>query len=409
MINELALQNITEQQINQELENYLQKYKKCFPRPQQNKNFKTTIKGLLSGLDRKSAEPIALHYLGQNQVRSYQQFFNRSKNWQQPTKQQYKTQLSKHLNNKNGFLSVDECSFPKKGTQSVGVTRQYCGRLGKKENCQTGVFLSYASPKGYGLIDAQLYLPKQWFEEDHTQKRMACQVPKETTFKTKNEIATQMINQLFLEGQFTVRWIGCDAAFGCDHDFLDGLPESVYYFAAVKETECIYLTAPTIDVPPKPSDRGRPSKHPRALEEPLHILAIAKDETIPWVRRTLGQGAKGPIVADVKCVRAFNCRRVNNLFVPLEPVWVYIRKYEDGTLKYFVSNAPVETEFKVLDGLALMRWSIEQCFLECKSYLGMGHYETRSFPAWHRHMLFVFVAHHFTWVLRYVFKKRVFF
>ena len=89
-------------------------------------------------------------------------------------------------------------------------------------------------------------------------------------------------------------------------------------------------------------------------------------------------------------------------------VWVYIRRYEDGTIKYFISNAPSETEMAVLDKLATMRWSIEQCFQECKSYLGMAHYESRSYSAWHKHMLLVMVAHLFTTVIRGAFKKTAF-
>jgi SRSO17 transposase len=409
LLNELALESITEQQINQELEQYLNQYQHCFTRSQQTKYFNAAIRGLLSGLDRKSAEPIALHFLSPAQVRGQQDFFTRSKDWPQNTKQQYQTQLATHLTDKEGFLSVDECCFVKKGSQSAGVARQYCGRVGKKENCQSGVFLSYASPKGYGLIESQLYLPKHWFDEPYTQKRTQCHIPKTTQFQTKNKMAAQLIDQTITSGQFKVRWVGCDAAFGCDHDFLDGLPAAIHYFAAVRETEYIYRTAPQVVVPKKPVGRGRPAKHPRALEQPICVQDLAGDDSIAWERRVLAQGAKGPIAADVKCVRVISCRLVNQLLVPGVAVWVYIRRYEDGTIKYFLSNAPVDVSQGVLDRLATMRWSIEQCFLECKSYLGMGHYETRSYDAWHRHMLLVMIAQYFTCVLREVFKKKLFF
>lgn len=123
----------------------------------------------------------------------------------------------------------------------------------------------------------------------------------------------------------------------------------------------------------------------------------------------LHKAPKGLYIADIKCVRALSCRKIKQVLVPLAPIWVYIRRYEDGTLKYFISNAPQETDLAVLDRLATMRWSIEQCFQECKSYLGMGHYETRSYPAWHRHMLLVMVAQHFTGVLCESFKKKAVF
>jgi len=408
MINALALGNISEQQINDELERYFWRYAKSFERAPQRKYFEATIRGLLSGLDRKSIEPIALHFLGQSKVRGMQQFFKRSKGWQENLTQRYQTQLSRQLTSPDGFASIDESDFVKKGTNSAGVARQYCGRVGKRENCQSGVFLSYASEKGYGLLEAKLYIPKHWFDKDYTEKRETCHIPKTTTFQTKNQMAIEMLNKKITDPQFPIKWVGCDSTFGCDHSFLDGLPQSVHYFASVKEDEYIFLTMPKMGIPlPK---RGPQSKQPRALEAPVCIASLGSEEAICWERRTLAQGTKGPLIADIKCVRAFSCRRINNnLFVPGVPIWVYIRRYEDGTLKYFISNAPEDTEQGVLDRLATMRWSIEQCFLECKSYLGMGHYEARSYQAWHRHMLLVMVAHLFTSVLRGYFKKRVFF
>jgi len=120
---------------------------------------------------------------------------------------------------------------------------------------------------------------------------------------------------------------------------------------------------------------------------------------VKWTKRTLAEGTKGPIYADVKCVRCVSCissTKYGNYSTPGEEIWLYIRRYEDGTVKYFVSNASASTDQTTLDRLSTMRWSIEQCFQECKSYLGMTHYETRTYPAWHRHMLMVMIAHLFT-------------
>ena len=121
-------------------------------------------------------------------------------------------------------------------------------------------------------------------------------------------------------------------------------------------------------------------------------------------------GTKGPVRALVKCIRCVSCgSSVNGSSLePLEDVWLYIRKYEDGTVKYFLCNAPETTPLSTLDRLSTMRWSIEQCFQECKSYLGMTHYETRTWPGWHRHMLLVMVAHLFTTVLRLLLQKTLF-
>jgi len=409
MLNELALENLSEQEISSQLEKYLKKYAECFTRPSQTRYFEAFEKGILSGLDRKSIEPIALHFLGEEQVRGMQQFFTRSKDWDENLAPCYQRQLSERIAGEDGFLCVDESDFVKKGAESAGVARQYCGRLGKRENSQAGVFVSYASEKGYGLIDGKLYLPERWFDDSYSEKRDRCKIPKEVRFQTKNEMAAQMLGEVIGNGQFPIKWIGCDAAFGSDHVFLDGLADTVCYFAAVKEKEYIFLSMPDVIIPEnQTAKRGGRYKYPRASSQPAHIQDIAADESIPWVTRILAEGAKGPIIADIKCVRCVSCRKANRLFVPGTEIWVYIRRYEDGTIKYFVSNAPSDTELAVLDKLATMRWSIEQCFQECKSYLGMTHYETRAYPAWHRHMLLVMIAHLFTIVLRDTLKKTLY-
>ena len=393
------MQEMTGAEITNQLREYLNSYMGCFVRSQQIRYFETFEKGLLSNLDRKSIEPIALSFLEEKDVRGMQLFFTRSRGWDEAVSNQYKVQLAGRLTYKKGFLSVDESDFVKKGTESAGVARQYCGRLGKRENCQAGVFVSYATEKGIGLVDSRLYLPEKWFGDDYKGKRKDCQVPEDMAFKTKNEMAKQMINDVIQSRLFEIHCVGCDASFGSDHTFLDSLPESMYYFASVRENERIFRTMPQVVIPENPGKGGR-YKHPRAVESPVEIKSIIQDESVPWVKRVISEGAKGPITAEIKCLRCVSCRKENRLYVPKSEVWVYIRKHEDGTIKYFISNMPGDTDISELDRLATARWSIEQCFQECKSYLGMTHYETRSYQAWHRHMLFVMIAQLFVTVLR---------
>lgn len=103
------------------------------------------------------------------------------------------------------------------------MKRRYCGRLGKTENCQSGVFLAYAGDSGYGLVDYGLYIPQKWYSEAFSNLREECRIPNEKTFSTKNSIAMGLINRALESDQFQIQWIGCDAAYGNDHDFLDGL------------------------------------------------------------------------------------------------------------------------------------------------------------------------------------------
>ena len=403
---EKELHKITNEEIEEQLMEYLQSYRNCFVRSQQIKYFNTYEKGLLSNLDRKTIEPIALSFLGEKEVRGMQQFFTRSKGWDEAIEKFYKKKAAEHLSDIGGFLSVDESDFAKKGNDSVGVTRQYCGRLGKTENCQAGVFLSYATEKGIGLLDSRLYLPNEWFKDEYAQKREECQIPEDRTFQTKNEMAKEMINNIIENQLFNINCIGCDASFGSDGTFLDNIPDDMNYFASVRKNEHIFREMPEVVIPENISgNSGGKFKHPRSKERPVHIKTIIDDESIPWVKRAISEGTKGPIIAEVKSLRCISCRKENRLFVPKAEIWVYIRKHEDGTIKYFVSNMPADTIISELDRLATARWSIEQCFQECKSYLGMTHYETRSYPAWYRHMQLVMIAQLFVTVLRNSFKK----
>lgn len=390
------------------LQSYLGTFEALFHAKSQKIYFATIIKGLFSPLDRKSLEPIALHFLGEDSVRSMQQFYSRSPLPEQLLMDTYQHCLAAQLDTPNGMLSVDESSFVKKGTHSIGVKRQYCGRLGKRGNCQVGVFLAYAGDRGYGLVDRDLYIPQDWFEPSHGSLRRECHLPQGQAFATKNQIALRMLNQALGSGRFHVQWIGCDAAYGNDHAFLDGLllPEQAWYFAATNSKEQIFLEMPQECTPP--AGRGRPRKHPRLTIAPVSVKQIADNPDIPWECVTLAEGVKGPVLAQRKLLRCISCRAdgSRNYVKPGPEIWLYIRKYEDGTIKYFVSNAPQDIPCAELDRAATLRWPIEQCFEECKSYLGMTHYEGCSYPGWKRHILFVMIAHLFTTQIRENVKKR---
>ena len=393
-----------------ELEKYFQNYFPCFSTEPQRKLFRTFVQGLLSPLERKSIEPIALHFSGEKYVRPLQQFFSRSPFEEQPLLDIYQEQLSGQVGEGNGMLSVDDTGFVKKGKHSAGVKRQYCGRLGKTENCQSGVFLAYAGDNGYGLVDCELYIPREWFSEEFAQLYKECRIPEDREFSTKNEIAQRMLNRAMRSGLFQARWIGCDAAYGNDHDFLDGLelPEGVWYFAATNAKEQVFREYPEMHYPE--TGRGRPRKHPVLSGKPVSVQEIAEDPSVPWETVVLAEGAKGPVVAERKFIRCFACRKDGNrnYVKPGPEIWLYLRKYADGEIKYFVSNAPGELPAHELDRAATLRWPIEQCFEECKSSLGMGHYECRSYRGWKRHMLFVMIAHLFTISMREILKKKQF-
>ena len=186
------------------------------------------------------------------------------------------------------------------------------------------------------------------------------------------------------------------------------LPDGVWYFAATNAKEQVFLEYPEVISPE--TKKGRPRKHPVLSHSPTSVRKIAEDPSFPWETVVLAEGSKGPILAERKFLRCFSCRAdgSRNYMKPGSEIWLYLRKYADGEIKYFVCNAPTDLPIQELDRAATLRWPIEQCFEECKSNLGMGHYECRSYKGWNRHMLFVMIAHLFAIQIREIFKKKQF-
>jgi SRSO17 transposase len=384
-------EEISRIKIDEILHKFLSMFNAAFNNSTRAKNFRAYISGLLSNLKRKSIEPIALEIMGSCGVRTLQNFITRSTFDDDKVLGYYQEQLSDTISSPGsepeGMLSVDGSDFPKKGKNSVGVKRQYCGRLGKVENCQAGVFAAFAGSGGYGIVDRELYLPKDWFNDSHKELRQKCQVPESKEFKTKNEIALDMITGIVDKNLFNAKWIGCDASFGCDHGFVDALAQmKPYYFAATNVKERVFLPG---------------------SESPVTVKMLAEDNSFPWVKVGF-EGSKGVSYSDIKIIRCFSCR-TDNKGIPSahHEIWCYIRRYQNGDTKYFLTNAPADIPADELHEAATLRWPIEQCFEECKSFLGMADFEGRSYRGFLRHLLFVMIAHFFGTSLRLELKKTV--
>jgi len=400
-------EEVTEGKIAELLTKYVRSYDSVISNKTQRIHFENYLKGLMSNLDRKSIEPIALSQTGEKGVRSLQQFVTRSTLDDRIVLDEYRKLLGATTASSNGMLSVDGSDFVKKGKNSVGVTRQYCGSLGKTENCQAGVFCAYAGENGYGLVDRGLYLPKSWFADDYAALRAKCDIPTDMKFRTKNEIALEMLQKAVCSGVFAAKWIGCDAAFGCDHGFIDALPDNVWYFVGVKSDELVFTSMPEMILPEQPPS-GRKPKHEIPSFAPVAVKTIAADDSIQWQRVMLFEGSKGSVYADVKFLRCISCRtkiKFGNYVRPHDEVWLYMRRYANNEIKYFLSNAPSEISAEQLHEAATLRWPIEQCFEECKSYLGMDHFEGRSYTGFLRHLMFVMITHFFVANLRLELKK----
>jgi SRSO17 transposase len=188
-------------------------FRDCFGRVENEELSRSYLQGLLSSVERKSVEPMALSLLGEKRVKALQRFMALG-SWEvEELGKRHRQEAAQTLSELGGVISADGCDFPKKGTESVGVARQYCGRLGKVDNCQAGVFIGYASSKGHALLDRRLFLPERWFTPEYRERRERCRILEGTTFKTKPELALEMIQALHREGFFQARWVTGDDFF----------------------------------------------------------------------------------------------------------------------------------------------------------------------------------------------------
>lgn len=401
ILEKLGVTDLTCENFDNLLLEHLERYLRYLNRKELKPHMVATIKGHLSNLERKSNEPIALAFEGACEVRNLANFMTRSPFDHEGMLEEYQKEVCGILSHPEGMITGDGCDFPKKGKYSVGVARQYCGRLGKVDNCQASVMVGYTSPNGYGLLDYTLYMPKKWFSDEYAELRLKCQVPKDLEFKTKNQLLLDLITKAFNSGKLEAKYVGVDSSFGKDHTFLDSLPKGLIYFADIPSNHLVFVGRPEMVVP-EYCGRGRmPVATPSF--PPLRVRDIAADPSFPWEDVVLGMGAKGPIIAKDKCLKVVEVRDGN----PGSDVWLYLRQLEDGSIKYALCNESMEATKEAVRKPALMRWTIEQSFKECKEHLGMDHYEVRIWQAWRRHILFTFISHLFIIKLRRLFSIKM--
>ncbi|MCL1830128.1 MAG: IS701 family transposase [Oscillospiraceae bacterium] len=399
ILKEMGIVGDFTEQIRQLFADHLSRYIGYVGSKENRSHYIAMEKGFLSNLERKSTEPIAIAFEGTEQARNLMNFMSVNKWDDIGMHDEYRKEVSELLTHKNGMITIDGSDFLKKGNESVGVYRQYCGRLDKVDNCQAGVFCGYVGPNGYALIDYELYIPEEWFGEEYASRLKKCKVPSWIGFKKKGQIASAQIRKAYDSGLFAAKYVGADSFFGNDSGFLNSLPKGLVYFVDIKSNCLVFTQPPELSIPSYSGKGRKPIKEIPDIS-PRTVKEIAQDESLPWNDVVLDIGAKGPIITRDKYLRVVESHEG----LPGESVWLYIRELADGTMKYALCNESQDASAEDLRRPALMRWSIEQCFHECKKYLGMDHYESRSWNAWNRHMLLCILAHLFVIKLRMEFE-----
>jgi SRSO17 transposase len=287
-----------------------------------------------------------------------------------------------------GIAVLDETGFLKKGTESVGVARQYSGTAGKVENCQIGVFLGYCSARGHVLLDRRLYLHESWFLDPARMRR--AHVPDGISFQTKPQLALEMLRGAWLQGLPTA-WVTGDEVYGDDPVLRDGIAaEGHRYILAVGSATPVWAKWPEVIEPPAERERrtGRPRTRRRLAASAPHASTVknvvAQWSPTQWQRLAVHLGEKGPIEFDWACARVVDSRRR----LPSEEVWLLARRSVSKPLEvaYYLSNAAADTSLVMLAHVASSRYTIEQCFEEAKDDVGLDHYEVRTWPSWHRYI-----------------------
>lgn len=278
-----------------------------------------------------------------------------------------------NLGDPGAVLVVDDTGFLKKGTRSAGVQRQYSGTAGRRENCQVGVFLAYATDRGRTLIDRRLYLPTSWTDAPERCRRAG--IGDDVAFETKVAMARAMVRRAIAD-KVPFRWVTADAAYGFSKGWRSELERAdVFHVMATTRHDTVVTRW--------------------AIDHPVHDLfnGLARQK---WKRRSCGTGAHGQRIYDWARVEVRPWHRSDRRH------WVIARRSvaRPQEISYYIAYCPAETTLDDLIRIAGSRWAIEECFQSAKQECGLDDYQVRRHPGWHRHMTLAMAAHACLTVLR---------
>lgn len=342
-----------------------------FRRPEVRQRAQRYLGGLLERVERKNGWQLA-EQLGETGPQGVQRLLNAAVWDADAVRDDLRTYVVEQVGDEAGILVVDETGFLKKGTKSVGVKRQYSGTAGRIENCQIGVFLAYGSPRGRAFLDRELYLPEEWAVD--RERRREAGVPDAVLFRTKPELARQMLARAFA-APVPASWVTADAVYGDDGRFRGWLEEQGRaYVLAVSSTHPLW--------------QGGQQEHADTIVAALPQAA--------WTTLSAGAGSQGPRWYDWAWVRLSVAESSGTAS------WLLARRScsDPSERAYYRAFGPATTALAELVRVAGMRWVIEESFERAKGSVGLDHYEVRRWCAWYRHITLALLVHAYLEVTR---------
>jgi SRSO17 transposase len=367
------------------LESFLQPFVDALQSPEQQTNALHYVEGLLSDLDSKDVESIA--YLHDRERQGLQKFMGQSEWSCRPLLGELARQVGAELGEADGVLVFDPSAIAKKGTESVGVQRQWCGRLGKIENCQVGVYLGYVSRREHALVDVRLYLPKEW--ANRKRRRDKAGVPAAIRFRTRHELILEMLDE---RGALLPHaWISGDDELGRCSWFREQLRSrnECYVLAVPSNTSVRDLSAA------EPAYRGRARRAVAPFSRVDRWCAVLPEAA--WKTIEVRDGEKGPL--EVQAVWTLvQARTEGKPSDAAELLVVFRERQGDGTWKhdYLLSNAPLATSGAEFARVFKAQHRIEECLKRAKGEAGLADYQVRTWEGWHHHQTLSLIA---TWFL----------
>jgi SRSO17 transposase len=384
-----------------ELKNYHQLFYNNFKRSESREHFFQYMINKFVNFNKKNkVNNVNTH---KNNIRSMQRFISETQWHDKEILSTFHSLVAYDLGRKDAALILEERGFEKKGYDSIGAERQSCSNHNNEINCQVGVFVTYASQDGYSIVDKRLFIPKQWFNYDSTVRLKKCNAPEGLKFKTKSQLAAEMLRHIADEGTLPFKYILGDELSEENSHFIKIAHElngPTYFISIPGKTKCWLETPVTLEKKYRyAGEQKRKTVLLNTKKKPIPLSTLAEGtNSYFWYQRKVYEGING--VTDYEFSRRRVRLSLNGL--PQHEVWAIIRRSMGNTpeYKYYISNASPDAGLAFFVWLSGLRWASEQCMKETKSELGIDQYEVRQFPGWHHHIMTCMLGHFFLWHLK---------